>query len=357
MAQEVEVGDGRPFALRLVEEIRADARELVDAPLLSLSVREKVEAMEQIAAAQRALEAAHLAVVRSLRGQPLAEAGATTLPALVSTRLRAPLGKGRADVAAAEAACPDTGALPQMGAALADGLISRHHLDVAVATLDKIPTGVRRKVAQVLDETLLGFSRTYRPREVDHLAREILDRLDPDRHDRGFDPDAFARRGFTLATDAYGMGLPSGQLDPLTNASLKAAIDHFAAPTPAQDDRLGNAPFRDERTPAQRRCDALAEIARRALATAGSGGEDATRGGEPPRVVVHATVEDLTDRTSRGTVDCEQTGPVPRGAFAKMLCDCVLERVLLAPNGAVLNLGRLVRTATSGQKRALAGRD
>jgi hypothetical protein len=40
-----------------------------------------------------------------------------------------------------------------------------------------------------------------------------------------------------------------------------------------------------------------------------------------------------------------------------MLCDCVLERVLLAPNGAVLNLGRTVRTATPAQRRALHARD
>jgi hypothetical protein len=40
-----------------------------------------------------------------------------------------------------------------------------------------------------------------------------------------------------------------------------------------------------------------------------------------------------------------------------MLCDCVIEKVLLAPSGALLDLGRTVRTATPAQRRALAARD
>ncbi|MFZ5872046.1 MAG: HNH endonuclease signature motif containing protein, partial [Actinomycetota bacterium] len=37
--------------------------------------------------------------------------------------------------------------------------------------------------------------------------------------------------------------------------------------------------------------------------------------------------------------------------------DCVLQKVLLAPSGAVLDLGRTVRTATPAQRRALHARD
>jgi hypothetical protein len=58
-----------------------------------------------------------------------------------------------------------------------------------------------------------------------------------------------------------------------------------------------------------------------------------------------------------GTVYAEGTGAIPAAFLKGLLCDCLLERVLLAPNGAVLNLGRAVRTATAAQRRALAPRD
>jgi hypothetical protein len=56
-------------------------------------------------------------------------------------------------------------------------------------------------------------------------------------------------------------------------------------------------------------------------------------------------------------VDVEGAGAIPASFLKPMLCDCVLERVLLAPNGAVLNLGRTVRTASPAQRRALHARD
>jgi hypothetical protein len=40
-----------------------------------------------------------------------------------------------------------------------------------------------------------------------------------------------------------------------------------------------------------------------------------------------------------------------------MACDALIERVLLAPTGAVLDLGRAVRTITAPQRRALTARD
>jgi hypothetical protein len=153
------------------------------------------------------------------------------------------------------------------------------------------------------------------------------------------------------------MGLANGQLDPATYAELKTALDHYSKPTPTQRDDDGDALFADARTPAQRRCDALAEIARRALAAAGDGAEGATRAGEPPRVVVHASLEQVSGTDPAGTVEVDGAGAIPASFVKPMLCDCVLERVLLAPSGAVLDLGRTVRTATAAQRRALSARD
>jgi len=344
---------GRPRVLADVDALVDGARGVVSAPLLALSTVEQGELLESLAVLERVTAAARLSVLRALSGADLTVLGATSLSGLVSGRLRTPPGRARAEVAAARVCDPNGGELAGMGAALAAGTVSREHVDVAVAALEQVPSRVRRQAAAVIDEFCVDTATRYRPGQVRNLTRAILDRLDPD---RGHDPQAFTRRSFTLTGDAYGMGLPSGQLDPATYAALKTALDHYSAPTPRQHDEDGAVAFTDTRTPGQRRCDALAEIARRALAAAGGGTETATRAGEPPRIVIHATTDQATGQAGGGA-DCEATGPVPAAFVRGLLCDGVLERVLLAPNGAVLNLGRSVRTATAAQRRALHARD
>jgi N-acyl-D-aspartate/D-glutamate deacylase len=43
--------------------------------------------------------------------------------------------------------------------------------------------------------------------------------------------------------------------------------------------------------------------------------------------------------------------------LARLSCDAVLYKVLTSPTGAVLDLGRAVRTVTPAQRRALTARD
>ena len=61
--------------------------------------------------------------------------------------------------------------------------------------------------------------------------------------------------------------------------------------------------------------------------------------------------------TAAGWAECVQTGPIGPGTLGRLSCDAVLTRVLLAPDGGVLNLGRGVRVASLAQRRALAARD
>jgi hypothetical protein len=362
--------DRRHEVQRLAADLVRLASELVAAPTFTLGVREKVQALVEVDRAGRAVEAARLAVIRSLDGDDLLEVGAVNLAGLLRTRLQTAPGRARADIDAARAADPDAltegerreerGCLAAMGAALRDGVVSRPHLDVAVRTLDKIPQRLRAGAAAAVDDFFVGVSRSYPPRECENLAAELLDRLDPARTERGFDPEAFTRRRLDMVSDSTGMLVIRGQLDPLTGAQLKAAVEHFAAPDPAAVDGDGTVIGRDERTPSQRRADALGVLARQGVVNAGS------RGGEPPRVVVHASVDQLAaleagrtlgEQTAAGRAWCEQTGFITPDVLERIGCGALFERVLLAPNGAVLSLGRSVRLATPAQRRALALRD
>lgn len=293
------------------------------------------------------MEAARLALIRSLDGEDLLAVGALSLAGLLQDRCKTTPGHARRDVAAARATAPDPvpgrgvdderGTLVGLGAALADGRVSREHVDVAVKTM-KIPRAMRRAAATTVDEFFVDVSVKCPPRACERLAAEILDRLDPTRTDPCFDPDAFARRTLDVVVDSTGMVIVRGQLDPMTGAQLKAAIDHYAVPDPAHRDQDG------------------------LVGLAGAG----TRGGEPPRVVVHVTTDQLTalaagrtlgEQTAAGQAWCEQLGHLAPDTLTRFGCSAVFERVLLAPNGAVLNLGRTVRLATAAQRRALAARD
>ncbi|HEX5534272.1 MAG TPA: DUF222 domain-containing protein, partial [Actinomycetales bacterium] len=137
----------------LVAELTAAANELVGAPAWSLSVAERADALVEVDKAARVVDAARLAVIRSLDGEDLTSVGGGNVQALLVSRCLAAPVNAKADVAAARATDPDApagldpatalrdnqGTLVELGEALAAGEISRPHLDVAVKAMDKIP--------------------------------------------------------------------------------------------------------------------------------------------------------------------------------------------------------------------------
>jgi hypothetical protein len=98
----------------------------------------------------------------------------------------------------------------------------------------------------------------------------------------------------------------------------------------------------------------------------------------PTSTVTNPTPTSLTPSGPTSTTPTRKTGRVPHTAalstapgwatganaqplsprtLATLLCDSVLIRVLRGPRGAVLDLGRGVRTASAPQRKALAARD
>jgi hypothetical protein len=58
-----------------------------------------------------------------------------------------------------------------------------------------------------------------------------------------------------------------------------------------------------------------------------------------------------------GMAHSQHDGPLPATVLSRLLCDSGLQRVLMSPGGAVLDLGRSVRLATPAQRKALMARD
>jgi hypothetical protein len=282
------------------------------------------------------------------------------------------------DVLAAEHLDPETGALAGLGAALAAGEVSRGHVDVGVRTLRQIPKRLLRAVdergvsgAARVDEYLTEQSRQWAPSSTARLAQHLLSVLAPDAADH-FDPDSFERRGVYTHTDWTGMFNVTGLLDPEGGATVATALAAFSAPHPARKVVNGDGEVvevRDPRGKGQRQADALVDICRIALAhTHAADGGSQLVGRSPVHVTVTATTEQVAaahahtsgqpaPTAAPGLGECQHYGQVSTATLARLVCDATLQRVLLAPSGAVLDLGRTVRLATPAQRKAVAARD
>ena len=63
----------------------------------------------------------------------------------------------------AKLTCPDTGTLRELGAALAEGAVSREHVDVGRCTLKRLPGRVVRERRDEVDHLLTEHARRLRP--------------------------------------------------------------------------------------------------------------------------------------------------------------------------------------------------
>lgn len=293
--------------------------------------------------------------------------------------------------------------LGRIGEEHARGRISTDIASLARRTVESLPRRIQRahsaEADEVLARTLPGLTHPQAAIACEVLAQT----LDPHRADRGFDPDDVDKRYLSLTLHDDGSLDIRGHLDAIVGAEFKAAIDHLSTPDPtvrapladparasALDDTAdaadaaadtagvplpgldegpGNGddgraaarrskpavPVRDERTAGQRRADALALLARLGRSS------DETRGGEPPRVIITATGDQLVGIPGSGQATNETTRrPLTTAQLQHLACSALMHTVTLScqgPDAAVLALGRAVRLFTPVQRRALLARD
>lgn len=193
-----------------------------------------------------------------------------------------------------------------------------------------------------------------------------------------------AARYLHLADAADGTRI-SGRLDRMAGYRLRLALEALT-PRPAAD---------DDRTPEQRRADALATMADKLLSlpdtvpgaaqtphvsflmsaeawaalrgaqrAAGPGVEGAGTegaGAEDTGAVADAGADGLAGLLAAAgpmePVTMEDGTPVPPSEVARALCDCELTRIVLDAADEPLNLGRTERRYTGPQRRAVIARD
>ncbi len=274
--------------------------------------------------------------------------------------------------------------LPAVAQAAADGHVTSEHLTKLVTLAEDIGLGPVQQVQQILADLATVGS----PAQLQQACDRIRAHADPD----GPDPDpAPDRRFLTLARSGDVIRL-RGQLDLDAGATLLAALDALMRP-PTPDDL---------RTPAQRRADALTDLAQLSLHT----DHLPTTGGGRPHLALLVTPDHLTGApigltTSPGDPYPDQphlahpattnqpndpppgpttpdpdpltaagipplppppwldwAGPIPTTTAQRLACDSVLYRILYDPTtGQPLDVGRTHRTAPAWLRKALHARD
>jgi hypothetical protein len=182
--------------------------------------------------------------------------------------------------------------LPALAAAAHAGVVSAEQLRPVAALVDHVGIGA----VEPFDQILADLAAESRPADVDLACNRIRAHVDPDGPDP--DPDAGARRGLTLSRSGALFSV-AGRLDAEGGAIVLTALDALMRP-PTPD---------NPRTAAQRRADAMVELARQAL----QGGTVPTVGGVRPQLGILLTPTPYSAPPPRTSSRWQPTQPVPAG--------------------------------------------
>src|SRR6266705_3715978 len=245
------------------------------------------------------------------RGAAGAETGAAAPSTAGWLRARLRMSRGAAGGHVRVARAIHRGPLRQTAASAAlAGELSPRHTRVLADGLAGLPAAA----STAAEPILLDAARHLDPHALRRAAEHLRYAADPD----GEDARArarFDRRGLEVAPTWQGLTAVKGLLDPEQGETLLAALQPLARPTGPDD----------ERSAAQRRADALAELCRQALE---AGRLPGAGGGVRPQVTVTVDLASLLGASSvpgafgwGGVADPETT--------RRLACDAALTRMLI----------------------------
>jgi hypothetical protein len=246
-------------------------------------------------------------------------------------------------------------------AAQAAGTISVEHARIIVDTIDALPASVAAEHDLAVEALLLERALDSNPAPLARDARRVVDYLDPD-GTAPRDEDHRRRRGLHLSTRVDGSGTIRGNLTPACLAVVKAFLEPLAAPHPATGDvdpagggndaqsRAGEW-VPDPRTAPQRLHDALEDAGMRLLT---DGGLPIT-GGTPAMLVLTMTQDQF--QTRQGTAHTSDGDLLSIPEALRLGDQAEIASIVFDAEGGIANFGRERRTASLGQRIALAARD
>ena len=230
--------------------------------------------------------------------------------------------------------------MPATAAAFERGELSPQHAGVVDRSVEQVARGGGD--ARVAEDLMLQEASGRDPRDLLRYGLGLLHRLAP--REMEDEEELRHRRRYLRLAEAFDGGYEvEGYLDPIAGARFKTALDGV----------LGPRARGDERTPGQRRADALDEIVTRVL----DSGQLPVRGGQRPHLTVTASVETLCGQPGAPAALLDWGFPISGRALRRIAQDAEITPILVNAKGDPLHVGRRYRTATRKMRRALAERD
>jgi len=233
------------------------------------------------------------------------------------------------------------------GEALAAGVVNEEQAVViarVMSGLGDVPVELRDKAQQRLVECAAQFE----PQSLAKLGSRVLEHVAPQLSQERLAKElatqekrAARERTFSLSPDGAGKVRLTGWLETEAAAIVTAAMDPLTAPA-------GDA---DDRTPGQRRADALVEVCRIALAC----GRLPDNGGDRAQLMVTAELTGMVNKTGMGMLD--NGASLTAETVRRIACDAGVIPAVLGGQSQVLDLGRERRLFTGPIRRALVVRD
>ena len=230
-------------------------------------------------------------------------------------------------------------AMPIARRALEAGEISLSAVRVLTQARETDPEAFSRSEAQLVEA-----ARIHATGDLQRIAAYWRQAAERERAASGED-QLRERRRLHASLTFMGMVRVDGDLDPETGetllTALRAVLDAEARSGTGDDDR----------TPAQRRADALGEICRQWLDLA----DRPVVAGERPHLTVTVDAEALADE--RGAAEADHAGPVPVPVARRLACDASVLRVVMSGRSEPLDVGRRTPVVPPSLRRAVIVRD
>jgi hypothetical protein len=230
--------------------------------------------------------------------------------------------------------------MPLTRRALEAGDLSLSAARVLVAARDADPEAFSRSEA-----LLVEAARIHQVGELRRVAAYWVEACERARGLEGEDR-LRERRRLHASVSFLGMVRVDGDLDPDTGETLLTALRAVL------DAEARSAGDEDDRTPAQRRADALGEICRQWLDLA----ERPTVAGERPHVTVTVSPDALQD-TPGTPSELDHVGPVSPATARRLACDASVMRVVMDGRSEPLDVGRRSKVVPPAMRRAVIVRD
>jgi hypothetical protein len=318
----------------------------VDRDAWALSDVELIARIDECHVREQRVLAQKLAAIAEFEARGLArQQGAASTTSWLRDRLRLSSGTCSRLVGLAKALVR---VAPQTREALAEGRVNGEQAAVIAAAVSALPVEVGPEMAAKAEAVLVEQAQMLEPQHLRLAGARILGHVAPelaDAHERRqleqSEKRALQRRFFTLSPDGVGGVRLHGHLDQQAAVTVSAALDPLAR-------RAGT---HDDRTPGQRRADALVDVCQLALDTEAL----PEHGGDRPGVVVTLDYDLLCRQVAAGTLDTgERISPA---AVRRLACDAKVIPAVLGGQGQVLDVGRERRLFSGPLRRALAIRD